>query len=125
MDIPDNIESVIVDEKNVDFFEKVDEVTEDKRHKRREESKRNNTELLMQVFVCVGLLILMIYVNYQVINIISLAMNNEFDLIKSGFLESRDRVVDSKLMMSLIGGTVLQIAGLLTIAVKFVFKNKD
>lgn len=78
-----------------------------------------------KTILSVGLLLLVVLMNYSVISLISHISKDEILLLFSGKIEGSDRAVGSSILMALIGGTVAEVSALLFIVVKWFFPQKN
>lgn len=97
-----------------DFISRLSEEVEDGKNKR-----------TLRTVVAVLMLILIIFVNAAVIFIVYKLMYIDAALLIGGSIKSSDRVIDSKAVLSLIAGSVTQVAAMFMFVVKFLFvENK-
>lgn len=62
--------------------------------------------------------------NFYVINMVQNIASLELDLVSAGKLAGSDRLIDSKVYLALIAGTVAEVSALFFIVVKAMFKEK-
>lgn len=91
----------------------------------REKHKDQAVIRWLRISVSLLMLLLVLYVNYQIINIINRLIDIDLVLIFFGKLTPADRAVNITAVMGLITGSVAQIAALFIIAVKFIFPAEE
>lgn len=89
-----------------------------------EESVDNTHSRWRKNIISLFLVLLVCVMNGSVMFLLYQMMSQEFTLIDEGKLEPSLRVVNDKVVLALIGGTVAQVSALLVIAVKSIFQNK-
>lgn len=86
-----------------------------------EEEKDGKTKRQLRTHVAWGMLFLIISVNAAIIFIVYKLMYIDAALLINGSIKSSDRVIDSKAVLSLIAGSVTQVAAMFMFVVKFLF----
>lgn len=86
-----------------------------------EEAKDGKTKRQLRTHVAWGMLFLIIFVNAAVIFIVYKLMYIDAALLLGKSIKSSDRVIDSKAVLSLIAGSVTQVAAMFVFVVKFLF----
>ncbi|MGY3883884.1 hypothetical protein [Aeromonas veronii] len=86
-----------------------------------EEAKDGKTKRRLRTHVAWGMLSLIFIVNAAVIFIVYKMMYIDAALLIDKAIKSSDRVIDSKAVLSLIAGSVTQVAAMFVFVVKFLF----
>lgn len=90
-----------------------------------EEVEDGKNKRTLRTVVALLMSLLIIFVNAAVIFIVYKLMYIDAALLIGGSIKSSDRVVDSKAVLSLIAGSVTQVAAMFMFVVKFLFaENK-